>query len=143
MALVFDGEGSAALLLCRRPAAGFRYAHLARHPDYGDCPWASECGTLLPSYIVASCCAESSSFTCESPESMSSLRPEPPRGYRWLVLAVISLPMFANYYIYDCINPLTDIFQKQLGLHRRADWLAELELQRGGGAHAAHRRDHH
>ncbi len=45
---------------------------------------------------------------------MIFFRPEPPRLYRWLVLAVISLPMFGNYYIYDCINPLTDIFQQQL-----------------------------
>jgi MFS family permease len=46
---------------------------------------------------------------------MESTRPQPPFGYRWLVLFFISLPMFGNYYIYDCINPLTDIFQKQLG----------------------------
>lgn len=42
-------------------------------------------------------------------------RPEPPRAYRWFVLLIISLPMFGNYYIYDSINPLTDIFQRQLG----------------------------
>lgn len=55
---------------------------------------------------------------------MTSLRPEPPRSYRWLVLAAISLPMFANYYIYDCINPLTDIFQKQLGFtDEQLGWL--------------------
>ena len=41
--------------------------------------------------------------------------PEPPRWYRWLVLFIISLPMFGNYYIYDSINPLVDIFAKQLG----------------------------
>ncbi len=55
---------------------------------------------------------------------MTSLRPDPPRSYRWLVLAVISLPMFANYYIYDCINPLTDIFQKQLAFtDEQIGWL--------------------
>ncbi len=49
---------------------------------------------------------------------------EPPRGYRWLVLLFISLPMFGNYYIYDCINPLTDIFQKQLGFtDEQIGWL--------------------
>ncbi len=55
---------------------------------------------------------------------MSTVRPEPPRGYRWLVLLFISLPMFGNYYIYDCINPLTDIFQKQLGFtDEQIGWL--------------------
>lgn len=55
---------------------------------------------------------------------MSSLRPAPPRYYRWMVLAFISIPMFANYYIYDCINPLTDIFQKQLGFtDEQIGWL--------------------
>ena len=55
---------------------------------------------------------------------MSSLRPDPPHGYRWMVLAIISIPMFANYYIYDCINPLTDIFQKQLGFtDEQIGWL--------------------
>ncbi len=39
----------------------------------------------------------------------------PPVSYRWLALLCVSLPMFANYYIYDSINPLTDIFAKQLG----------------------------
>lgn len=55
---------------------------------------------------------------------MTSTRLEPPRGYRWLVLLFISLPMFGNYYIYDCINPLTDIFQKQLGFtDEQIGWL--------------------
>ena len=40
---------------------------------------------------------------------------EPSRSYRWIVLLFISLPMFGNYYIYDAINPLVDIFTKQLG----------------------------
>ena len=40
---------------------------------------------------------------------------EPPRSFRWIVLFFISLPMFGNYYIYDAINPLVDIFTKQLG----------------------------
>lgn len=42
-------------------------------------------------------------------------RTEPPRWYRWLVLFLISLPMLGNYYIYDAINPLADIFVQQLG----------------------------
>jgi MFS family permease len=39
----------------------------------------------------------------------------PPRWYRWLVLVLISLAMFGNYYVYDCISPLADVLQKQLG----------------------------
>ncbi|MCS6805189.1 MAG: MFS transporter [Acidobacteriota bacterium] len=34
---------------------------------------------------------------------------------RWIALIVVSLTMFGNYYIYDAINPLADIFIKQLG----------------------------
>ncbi|MGH9668901.1 MAG: MFS transporter, partial [Terriglobales bacterium] len=42
-------------------------------------------------------------------------KPQPPRGLRWLVLVFISLAMFGNYYIYDSINPVTDILKAQLG----------------------------
>ncbi|HLF13391.1 MAG TPA: MFS transporter [Bacteroidota bacterium] len=42
-------------------------------------------------------------------------RGELPGVYRWVVLFFISLPMFGNYYIYDAINPLGDIFASQLG----------------------------
>ena len=42
-------------------------------------------------------------------------RPEPSRTYRWIVLVFVSLAQFGNYYIYDSINPLEDIFRKQLG----------------------------
>jgi MFS family permease len=38
----------------------------------------------------------------------------PPRSYRWLVLVLISLAMFGNYYIYDSISPLADVLVKQL-----------------------------
>lgn len=40
---------------------------------------------------------------------------QPTALYRWLVLLFVSLAMFGNYYIYDSINPLVDIFSKQLG----------------------------
>jgi len=40
---------------------------------------------------------------------------EPSRAYRWLVLIVISMAMFGNYYIYDCISPLADVLKQQLG----------------------------
>lgn len=42
-------------------------------------------------------------------------RPEPPRWYRWVVLVLISLTMFGNYYVYDCISPLADVLKEQLG----------------------------
>ncbi|GAB6282583.1 MAG: MFS transporter [Ignavibacterium sp.] len=40
--------------------------------------------------------------------------PEPPTFYRWTVLIFVSLAMFGNYYIYDCISPLADLLVKQL-----------------------------
>jgi len=42
-------------------------------------------------------------------------RPQPPFALRWLVLVVISLAMFGNYYIYDSISPLADVLKSQLG----------------------------
>jgi MFS family permease len=42
-------------------------------------------------------------------------RPAPTRLYRWLVLVFISLAMFGNYYVYDCISPLADVLKGQLG----------------------------
>jgi len=42
-------------------------------------------------------------------------RPAPSRLYRWMVLIVISLAMFGNYYVYDCISPIADLLAKQLG----------------------------
>jgi len=42
-------------------------------------------------------------------------RPQPPRWYRWMVLVLISLAMFGNYYIYDSISPLADVLKAQLG----------------------------
>jgi MFS family permease len=42
-------------------------------------------------------------------------RPEPSRFYRWMVLVFVSLAMFGNYYVYDCIAPIADLLTKQLG----------------------------
>ncbi len=42
------------------------------------------------------------------------VRPEPSRGFRWLVLIFVSLTMFGNYYVYDCIAPIADLLAKQL-----------------------------
>jgi MFS family permease len=41
-------------------------------------------------------------------------RPAPSRLYRWMVLVFISLAMFGNYYVYDCISPLADVLKQQL-----------------------------
>src|SRR5277367_5469076 len=46
---------------------------------------------------------------------LESARPEPSRLFRWMVLIVISLTMFGNYYVYDCIAPIADLLSKQLG----------------------------
>lgn len=44
-----------------------------------------------------------------------TMRPEPSRPFRWVVLIFISLTMFGNYYVYDCIAPIADLLAKQLG----------------------------
>jgi MFS family permease len=44
-----------------------------------------------------------------------TMRPEPSRPFRWVVLVSISLTMFGNYYVYDCIAPIADLLAKQLG----------------------------
>ncbi len=44
-----------------------------------------------------------------------TVRPEPSRPFRWAVLIFISLTMFGNYYVYDCIAPIADLLAKQLG----------------------------
>jgi MFS family permease len=46
------------------------------------------------------------------PTSIS--RPPPPGWFRWMVLVLISLAMFGNYYIYDAIGPLADVLTAQL-----------------------------
>jgi MFS family permease len=48
-------------------------------------------------------------------EKMAPIKTEPPKAYRWLVLVIISLAMFGNYYAYDCIAPLADVLKSQLG----------------------------
>src|SRR5438105_9697825 len=44
-----------------------------------------------------------------------AVRPQPPRSFRWLVLVFVSLAMFGNYYVYDCIAPIADRLARQLG----------------------------
>ncbi len=42
-------------------------------------------------------------------------KPSPPKSFRWVVLILISLAMFGNYYIYDAISPMADLLATQLG----------------------------
>jgi MFS family permease len=44
-----------------------------------------------------------------------TMRPEPSRLYRWLVLIFVSLAMFGSYYVYDALSPLADVLKQQLG----------------------------
>jgi MFS family permease len=44
-----------------------------------------------------------------------SVRPEPSRVYRWMVLIFVSVAMFGNYYVYDALSPLADVLKQQLG----------------------------
>lgn len=41
--------------------------------------------------------------------------PQPSPAYRWLVLVVISVAMFGNYYVYDSIAPIADLLKSDLG----------------------------
>lgn len=43
-----------------------------------------------------------------------STRPEPPRSYRWLVLVMVSVAMFANYYVFDALNPVGSLLEEEL-----------------------------
>jgi len=47
--------------------------------------------------------------------SAETARPEPSKAFRWIVLCFVSLTMFGNYYVYDCIAPIADLLTKQLG----------------------------
>ena len=42
-------------------------------------------------------------------------RPVPTSLSRWMALIWLSLAMFGNYFIFDAINPLVDLFKTQLG----------------------------
>src|SRR6201997_5815239 len=44
-----------------------------------------------------------------------TVRPQPSRLYRWLVLIFLSLAMFGSYYAYDALSPLADVLKVQLG----------------------------
>ena len=40
---------------------------------------------------------------------------QPGAVFRWLVLVFVSLAMFGNYYVYDCISPMADVLVRDLG----------------------------
>ena len=42
-------------------------------------------------------------------------RSQPGSVFRWLVLVFVSLAMFGNYYVYDCISPMADVLVRDLG----------------------------
>ena len=42
--------------------------------------------------------------------------PQPSPAYRWLVLIVISLAMFGNYYVYDSVAPIADMLKDKESL---------------------------
>ena len=47
---------------------------------------------------------------------MPDLSRRPPSPFfRWAMLVFVSLAMFGNYYVYDCIAPIADLLSKQLG----------------------------
>jgi len=46
--------------------------------------------------------------------TVTTTQPAPPVLFRWVILFVISVAMFGNYYIYDSISPLADLLKTQL-----------------------------
>lgn len=50
------------------------------------------------------------------PPMTDAARSSPPSSTRWTALVLVSLAMFGNYYVYDCVNPLEDLFASQLGV---------------------------
>jgi len=54
-------------------------------------------------------------MTTPTAAAVVDTRPQPSRAFRWLVLLFVSLAMFGNYYVYDCISPLADVLKTQLG----------------------------
>ncbi len=40
---------------------------------------------------------------------------EPPNHFRWSVLLFVSMAMFANYYVFDALNPVCPLLESELG----------------------------
>src|SRR5712692_7114115 len=77
-----------------------------RHTETVACPYTSQ------ARVLSSGASISASKGCAMPEATL---PRPSAAYRWMVLIFIALAQGGNYYIYDSINPLEDIFKQQLG----------------------------
>ena len=82
-------------------------------------------------------------MSANHPIEPESTLPPPPPAYRWVVLVIISLAMFGNYYVYDAVSPIADLLQDQLGFSDSNIGLLERDLQRSQHLHGAHRRHHH
>src|SRR5512142_793948 len=48
------------------------------------------------------------------PARAPDVRPEPSPALRWLVLLCVAIAMFANYYVFDALYPVTPFLQDQL-----------------------------
>ena len=48
--------------------------------------------------------------------AVADVRPPPPAGYRWLVLAACSLAMFGCYYTFDALYPVAPLLEKTFGV---------------------------
>src|SRR6201987_5872205 len=71
----------------------------------------------LPLLLISSCASEIRKMENAQEKALmtEAVRREPSPLYRWIVLLVVSLTMFGNYYVYDCIAPIADLLVKQLG----------------------------
>ena len=67
-----------------------------------------------------------------------SVRPEPSRFYRWMVLIFVSIAMFGNYYVYDALSPLADVLKQQLGFYGFEHRPAAGDLQFSQHFHRGH-----
>jgi MFS family permease len=50
-----------------------------------------------------------------SGNSVTAPKSPPPASWRWLVLVIVSIAMFGNYYVYDSVAPVADALQRLLG----------------------------
>jgi len=53
-------------------------------------------------------------MTDTRPDPLMVAKPEPPRAYRWVVLAAMSVAVYGSYYAFDCIGPLAPLLSRQL-----------------------------
>ncbi len=70
--------------------------------------------------------------------NQSLIKPEPPRAFRWIVLVLISLAMFGNYYVYDAISPMADLLAHSTWVFRFKYRAAASHLQYSKYFYGAH-----